>query len=242
LHRGLFTMESTPLPQLESLAAQVEAVGWGTAADMVEGNQLDRVTPQLPAIDERRGGVRDLLALAPSVGELAEHAGVRSVARAVLGPECFVVRALLFDKTPATNWKVAWHQDLTIAVAERIDVPGYGPWSTKGGILHVQPPTAVLEWMLAVRVHLDDCGPENGPLRIVPGSHRQGRLDVAAIRAWIERGTAVDCPIGRGGILAFRPLLLHASSRAAVPRRRRVIHIEFAGSELSGGLRWHTRR
>jgi ectoine hydroxylase-related dioxygenase (phytanoyl-CoA dioxygenase family) len=235
-------MPSSPSPPLKSLAAQIEAEGWGIAADVVEENRLDRVTAELPAVDERRGGLRDLLAAVPGVGRLAEHAGVRSVAQAVLGPDCFIVRALLFDKTPETNWKVAWHQDLTIAVHERIDVPGYGPWSTKAGIVHVQPPTAVLERMLAVRVHLDDCGTENGPLRIVPGSHRQGRLDADTIRAWIDRGTSVECPIGQGGILAFRPLLLHASSQAAAPGRRRVIHFEFARYELSGGLRWHTRR
>ncbi len=241
-------MSSSPLtpsalrPRLEALTLQVSAEGWGTAADMVEGDLTARVAAELPDIDERRGGVRDLLAVAPGVSELANHAGVRWVAQAVLGPECFVVRALLFDKTPETNWKVAWHQDLTITVAERREVAGYGPWSTKAGIVHVQPPVEVLQRMLAVRVHLDDCGPENGPVRVIPGSHRRGRLDAEAIRNQVESATPVECTVGRGGILAFRPLLLHASSQATVPGRRRVIHFEFASCELSGGLTWQTRR
>jgi ectoine hydroxylase-related dioxygenase (phytanoyl-CoA dioxygenase family) len=149
---------------------------------------------------------------------------------------------LLFDKTPDANWKVAWHQDLTIAVRERIDVPGYGPWSVKGGVVHVQPPTAVLEQMLAVRVHVDACGPENGPLRVLPGSHREGRLSQSEVDLRVKEGEPVRCAIARGGVLAFRPLLLHSSSQAAEPARRRVVHFEFAAAELSGGLAWQTRR
>ena len=38
--------------------------------------------------------------------------------------------------------------------------------------------------MLAVRVHLDDCGLENGPVRVLPGSHPNGRLSEAAIDGW----------------------------------------------------------
>jgi ectoine hydroxylase-related dioxygenase (phytanoyl-CoA dioxygenase family) len=226
----------------DSPAAQIEVEGWWVAAGVVEVGLLDQVAAELPAVGLRRGGIRDLLSASPGVGRLAEHPGVCEIAGKVLGPECFVVRALLFDKTPETNWKVAWHQDLTIAVARRIDVAGYGPWSTKGDVVHVQPPVEVLERMLAVRIHLDDCGPENGPVRVLPGSHRHGRLDDADIRDWAKRGSAVECQVARGGILAIRPLLLHASSEARVPGKRRVIHLEFAVGELSGELEWHTRR
>ena len=94
------------------------------------------------------------------------------------------VRAILFDKTPSANWKVVWHQDLTIAVRERGVVSGFGPWSEKEGVVHVQPPIELLERMLAVRVHLDDCGADNGPVRVLPASHRVGRLSGEAIDEW----------------------------------------------------------
>src|SRR5436305_11656262 len=61
------------------------------------------------------------------------------------------VRAIYFDKSAENNWAVAWHQDLTIAVQEHIDVPGYGPWSAKDGVVHVQPPVEILEQMITVR-------------------------------------------------------------------------------------------
>jgi hypothetical protein len=149
------------------------------------------------------------------------------------------VRAIYFDKSPATNWLVAWHQDLTVAVAERRDALGFGPWSVKDGVHHVQPPVELLEHMLAVRLHLDDANESNGALRVIPASHCHGRLDAEhseRLRAAIAESL---CGAAAGDALLMRPLLLHASSRATAPVRRRVLHIEYAACELPGGLAWH---
>ena len=155
------------------------------------------------------------------------------------GPENhFPVRVLLFDKSPRTNWNVPWHQDEFIAVAERNHVDGFGGWSVKEGVWHAQAPRAVLERMLTVRLHLDDCAPENGPLRVIPGSHRLGRLDVEAIADCRAKIPAEEIHCRAGDALVMRPLLLHASSKAARPFRRRVLHVEFASEELPGGLEW----
>ncbi len=108
----------------------------------------------------------------------------------------------------------------------------------KTGVQHVQPPVAILERMLTVRVHLDDCDAENGPLRMLPGSHAAGVLSPGEIRAWRHRTAVVECIVPAGGALLMRPLVLHASSASIVPRHRRVIHIEYAAAELPGGLRW----
>jgi ectoine hydroxylase-related dioxygenase (phytanoyl-CoA dioxygenase family) len=195
----------------------------------------------LTATSPGRGGVRGLLDL-PVVQALAQSAPVRAVATAALGPCCFAVRGILFDKTPDANWKVVWHQDLTIVVCERRDVAGFGPWTTKGGIPHVQAPETVLARMIAVRVHLDACDHVNGPVRVLPGSHREGRLSTKKIDTWKAKAEPVDCLVERGGILAFHPLLLHASSPAQTPAHRRVIHLEFAAAELRelpGGIAWY---
>jgi ectoine hydroxylase-related dioxygenase (phytanoyl-CoA dioxygenase family) len=199
---------------------------------------LTRDLTPLLQVDGARGGARHLLDR-PSVQALARSYPVRLVAEAALGPNCFAVRGILFDKTPAANWKVAWHQDLTIAVQERRDVTGFGPWSEKDGVPHVQPPVSLLERMVAVRVHLDDCGPGNGPVRVIPRSHRVGRLLPDAVDAWKAGHDAVGCVVPRGGILAFRTLTLHASSAATVPAHRRVVHLEFAADPLPGGLTWY---
>jgi ectoine hydroxylase-related dioxygenase (phytanoyl-CoA dioxygenase family) len=185
-----------------------------------------------------RGGARDLAENVPEVRQLADHPVVREAAAGALGPHCRPVRTLWFDKTPTANWPVVWHQDLTIAVRGRIDVEGYGQWSVKDGVDHVQPPASVLEQMVAVRVHLDECGSDNGPLRVLPGTHVFGKLSPEQIKELRRQEQEVECLAPRGGSLVMRPLLLHASSRTENPRHRRVIHIEFAACELAGGLRW----
>ncbi|WP_375755288.1 phytanoyl-CoA dioxygenase family protein [Corallococcus exercitus] len=231
----------------EELAARIEREGFAILPRGITPDTADALLHALRSVSEeaepaqRRGGVRNLLENVPAVHELARSAPVREAAGSVLGPHCFAVRGLLFDKTPDANWKVIWHQDLTVAVRERHDVPGFGPWSQKAGVPCVQPPTSILEAMVAVRVHLDDCGEDNGPVRVLAGSHLEGRLSSSRIPAWLERSTPVDCLVPRCGLLVMRPLLLHASSPARVPAHRRVIHLEFAASPLPGGLEWHSR-
>jgi ectoine hydroxylase-related dioxygenase (phytanoyl-CoA dioxygenase family) len=105
-------------------------------------------------------------------------------------------------------------------------------------VQHVQPPGEILEEMLAVRSRLDACGSDNGALRVIPGSHRHGRLTSEAIQDWIAGGDAVTCGLPAGGALLMRPLLLHASSEATSPAHRRVLHVELAANPLPGGLEW----
>jgi ectoine hydroxylase-related dioxygenase (phytanoyl-CoA dioxygenase family) len=181
--------------------------------------------------------VRNLLDLA-EIGELAGSAKVRELAEAVLGERAFAVRGILFDKIPEANWKVPWHQDVTIAVRARADVEGFGLWSTKAGILHVQPPAQVLERMISIRLHLDACDESNGALHVIPGSHRAGRIAETEIPSMLRKSHAHACVVGRGGALLMRPLLLHASSPSQTPAHRRVIHLDFACEQLPVPLKW----
>ncbi len=186
----------------------------------------------------RSFGARNLLRDCPPVAALANNRALNELVLPVLGPEAFGVRALFFDKWAGANWQVGWHQDLSIAVAERVEAPELTGWSLKQGVIHVQPPGNVLENMLTLRVHLDDCGEDNGPLRVLRGSHRHGRLNDEQIERWQRTGEAVTCLVQRRGVLLMRPLLMHASSPAKNPRHRRVIHLEYAANPLPCGLRW----
>jgi ectoine hydroxylase-related dioxygenase (phytanoyl-CoA dioxygenase family) len=228
---------------MDSIHQHLLRDGYATVADRLSPAEVDallRAVAHLPQDGESRGGHRDLFQL-PEIRELAAHPAILHWPRTVLGPQAFAVRAILFDKTPGANWKVAWHQDLTIPTKSARSVAGYGPWSEKAGIPHVQPPTEVLERMLTVRVHLDPCGLENGPVRVLPGSHTAGKLNGADIDAWRARVPAVDTPVGSGGLLLMRPLILHASSPATHPGHRRVIHLEYAADPLAEGLAWFER-
>jgi len=124
-----------------------------------------------------RGGVyaiRNLVPLSPPIRDLAQSPKLRAIVEAHLGDGVFPVRATLFDKIAGANWLVPPHQDLTICVTARIEVPGYGPWTRKAGVWHVQPPVRVLDRMVSVGIHLDDCGEVNGALRVVPGTDKLG--------------------------------------------------------------------
>jgi ectoine hydroxylase-related dioxygenase (phytanoyl-CoA dioxygenase family) len=185
-------------------------------------------------------GVRNLLEICPAARTLATNPSVRQFATAVLGDNAFAVRAIFFDKVPDANWSLFWHQDNVIAVKERREVPGFVAWSQKAGVWQVQPPAEILAQMVAVRVHLDDCGPGNGPLRVLPGSHRFGWLD-EELDDWKSRVPEVVCTVRCGGIVAMCPLTLHASAASVAAGHRRVIHIEYAAAELPAGLRWNNR-
>jgi ectoine hydroxylase-related dioxygenase (phytanoyl-CoA dioxygenase family) len=227
--------------ELHAFVQAIHERGWAATGPVLDPTSVLALRDELaPLAVDGRAGARNLLANT-RVRALAVAPAIRAYANAVLGNACFAVRAILFDKTRSANWKVVWHQDLTIATRARVDVEGYGPWTEKAGVAHVQPPVAVIEDMLAVRIHLDPCGADNGPVCVIDGSHRLGRLSATAIdeirRARPER----DCLAEQGAILAFRPLILHASAPARTPEHRRVIHIEYAAHALPAPLEWHQR-
>jgi ectoine hydroxylase-related dioxygenase (phytanoyl-CoA dioxygenase family) len=211
--------------------------------------EISHLTAAISAADPgeaalRRGGsvygMRHVARLVPAVAELVHNPVIRRLVEAVLGPEPALVRSLLFDKTPDANWNVAWHQDLTVAMREKVDCPGFTAWSVKAGVPHCQPPDEVLARMVALRLHLDPCAADNGALRVLPGSHRDGRLSDEAIDGWRATTPEVTCAADAGDVLLMRPLLLHASSASRVPGHRRVLQLEFAAAEpLPGGLRWY---
>jgi ectoine hydroxylase-related dioxygenase (phytanoyl-CoA dioxygenase family) len=218
------------------LQERIERDGFAVVPSCLDDETVEHLCSHL---SDTLYGIRNLLAV-PTVRELAVSAPVRTLAETVLGKNCFAVKGTFFNKTQESNWKVAWHQDLTIMVQVRREVHGYGPWTVKEGIVHAQPPADIMSRILAVRLHLDESEAENGPLRVIPGSHGQGRFSAEEVAEWPRRGS-LTCTVPRGGALLMRPLLLHASSACLVPKPRRVIHLEFTAEELPDGLKWYDR-
>lgn len=232
-----------------SITDTVEQQGFALARQVVDADTLHALTEALEASTEsgrrRRGSVyavRNLIEAVPEVARLAESSAIRTHIEPHLGAAAFAVRGLLFDKNEAANWNVPWHQDVSIAVRSRIETPGFQSWTSKEGVAHVQPPVSLLSRMLTVRLHLDPCGKDNGPLRIVPRTHQLGRLTPAQIEDIRRHQEAIDILADPGDLLIMRPLLLHASSSAAAPAHRRIVHIEYAAEPLPGGLEWHAAR
>ena len=184
-------------------------------------------------------GVRNLMNRVPSVRELANSPQLMSIAKEVLGEYAKPVRSVLFDKVPGANWNVAWHQDTSIALKERHEVAGFGPWTLKQGIVHVEPPQNYLAGMLTLRIHLDVANIETGVLRVVPGTHRGGRVRSKKLMQIVDSSEIVECVAFPGDVLLMSPLLFHSSRKAVVPHHRRVIHIEYSKMELPLPLEWY---
>ena len=148
------------------------------------------------------------------------------------------VRAILFDKSEAANWALGWHQDRTVAVDARAAVPGFGPWSVKAGFTHVEPPFALIEHMLTIRIHFDAVPSDNAPLLIAPGSHRLGRIPEREIEIVVDECGSAACLAERGDIWLYATPILHASAAAIEGRRRRVLQVDYTADTLPEPLRW----
>jgi Phytanoyl-CoA dioxygenase (PhyH) len=216
----------------------LDADGYALADIVLSAQQCEHIASSLPGlIAAGRGGIRNLIAH-PTVRRLLSHERLGIYLWSVVGRELVAVKATLFDKTAEANWRVQWHQDRAIAVKERMQVAGYGPWSTKAGMVHVEPPAEVLAQMLSIRIHLDECGADNGPMRVIPGSHDAGKLRDDELSRVVEDGSTVELYAPQGAMLLMRPLLVHASSAARSPVHRRVLHIELAPPEAISPLQW----
>lgn len=176
---------------------------------------------------EKRAGQRHLMNN-EAVNRFASEDRLLKIVRKYVGNGAVPYRATLFDKSPRANWLVVWHQDTALPLAKSFESDGWGPWSVKKGIRYAHAPTWALEKIVALRVSLDDSTEENGPLRVISGSHKYGVLEDAEILNIAHRETAVNCLTKIGGVVAMRPLLIHASSKARNNKPRRVLHIEYA--------------
>ncbi len=231
---------------------QVEQEGYAVLCGVYSTAQVDAILSDLStALAQPRGrsaaligpaggiyAARNVLALWPEAAQLGRVPPLQRAVEDILGPGFGLVRALYFDKPPEQSWALPWHKDLTIAVrANHLPSERFRNPTRKAGIPHVEAPVDVLQTMLTARIHLDEVTEENGPLRVIPGSHRCGKaLDLGAVapRSILANG---------GDVLLMRPLLAHCSNRShgGTSRHRRILHLEFAGSaELPDGYAWHT--
>lgn len=197
-------------------------------------------SPSLFRKTEDLFAIRRFLEAVPQAVSILFNERLKNIIANVAEPGSAVVKAIYFDKPAASNWFVAYHQDLTVSVRERINVTGFGSWTKKEGGFAVQPPAELLQKTVTVRIHLDDTDESNGALRVLPGTHRRGIVRTEAIAP--EQQEEVFCPVQKGGVMVMKPLLFHASGRTTNGRQRRVVHLELSNGSLPGGLAWSEYR
>jgi ectoine hydroxylase-related dioxygenase (phytanoyl-CoA dioxygenase family) len=217
----------------------VKNLGFGIIPGVLPDDEPTSVLTDLSksSLPRSKAGIRHMLS-DKTVIALAHDSRLISIAQKVVGPNAMPFHATLFDKSPNANWLVVWHQDTALPLQEKNDSTGWGPWSVKQGVHYAHAPASALERVVALRIHLDDSTPENGPLRILPATHEMGVLSDDSIEQASARIKPTECVAARGSIVVMRPLAIHASSKSQTEHPRRVLHIEYADSlTIAAGMK-----
>jgi Phytanoyl-CoA dioxygenase (PhyH) len=219
------------------MALDFERDGAAIVVANVSSENIAELREEFSKLDFRAGARP--FALSSLVSYLISNKGCFGAAARELGlGAARAVRVLAFDKTPESNWNLGWHQDRVIALKERREVSGFGTWTLKGGVPHVEAPFDILKNMFSLRLHLDHCGAENGALKILPGSASLGKLVDSEVRELSKRVTPFTCELALGEILAMKALTIHASEPSQKPSHRRVLHVDYCICELPHSLEW----
>src|SRR5271154_960119 len=220
------------------LRKQIKEHGFAIERDVLAASEIAHLLGELRVADlpRSRAGIRHAMQHA-SVARIARDTRLLGFAQEVLGAAAIPFRATLFDKSPISNWLVAWHQDTALPLRERKEVEGWGPWSVKDGVIYAHASPSALSQVLALRLHLDDSRTESGPLRVLPGTHQRGVLTDEEMSKLAGELPANECTVNAGGVLLMRPLIVHASSKSRSEMPRRVLHIEYSAKRiLAAGL------
>lgn len=206
--------------------------GFTIIEGLITEDQLSQIEQQLMQFKLTNAGSRELLTQ-PWCQQLAETLKMNAQLAHLLPINTVAIQCTYFKKTAEKNWLVALHQDLSIPVRHYLSAEGFSGWSHKQNMLFVQPPIQYMEQLVAVRVHIDDCLHEHGPLKVVAGTHRDGKIAEADLPRIRDQIGEQECTVVKGDAVIMRPLIVHSSSKAIQTNGRRVLHFLFAPATLA---------
>ncbi|MFK7982094.1 MAG: phytanoyl-CoA dioxygenase family protein [Saprospiraceae bacterium] len=235
---GKFLEKNSAYSQKE-ISEKLDKQGFVTLPAVFSEKVIDTLLKLIKASKSTQNNfaIRQFFETVPEAKQVVFNTAFQAFLKQNIGENYFLIKAIYFDKPPAANWIVPWHQDLTITTNQKVLHAGYAKWRLKNGVHYVHPPIEILENIVTIRIHLDNCSLENGALSVIPGSHRNGidkKLD-------FTQEKPVICEVEKGGLLLMKPLLFHASKRTTNNLNRRVIHLEFANTELMSPLTYRER-
>jgi hypothetical protein len=148
--------------------------------------------------------------------ELTRHAGILAVLKDLLGPAIRFDTSKLNMKPGEGGSPVEWHQDWAFYPATNDD-------------------------LCAVGVMLDDCDLENGPLMVIPGSHRGGVYShhtdgyfcgaIAADSPGVDFGAAKPLVGHAGSISVHHVRAVHGSAPNRSARTRQLLLLQYAAAD-----------
>lgn len=135
------------------------------------------------------------------------------LAELFVGPDIALFASHYISKPPYSGQQVLWHQD--------------------GAFWPLEPVKVVTLWLA-----VDHSTPENGCVRLIPGSHKR---DLAAIRdntevenvlgaemaAEVDESEAVDMVLAPGDVEVHHPNIVHGSNANTSPHRRCGLTIRY---------------
>ncbi|PIT15095.1 hypothetical protein BGI32_06245 [Snodgrassella alvi] len=209
-----------------------EQNGYAVINALITPQQLTEIEQQLEQVNLTTAGNRELLTL-PWCQLLANDLKTNTLLTTLLPEKPIAIQYTLFKKSADKNWLVPLHQDLSIAVRHRFSDSRFIGWSHKQNILFVHPPAQYMQQLVAVRLHIDDCLHEHGPLKVVAGTHQHGRIAESELRQLRDQQGEQECILSKGGAVIMRPLIVHSSSKAIQTNGRRVLHFLYAPATLA---------
>ena len=153
--------------------------------------------------------------------ELSTHPAVLDVIEDVLGPDILVHSASIFSKPPRSRGYVSWHQD--------------------GAYWGLSEPGVTSAW-----IALSESTPENGCLRVVPGSHTRRVLPFTETRGAadnllasgmevaveVDESEAVDVALRAGEMSLHHSNIIHGSRPNRSTGRRTGFIVRFVTPAL----------
>lgn len=236
------------MKDLQNHKTEISEKGFAIINQVFSEEEISQIIDVIDSIDTSKEtfrksedlfAIRQFLKEVPESHQLIFNDNIKKIINEVFGNGYFVVKSIYFDKPEKSNWYVFYHQDLTISVDKKLNLNGFGPWTTKQNQFAVQPPIDFLKNIFTIRIHLDDTDENNGALKVVPNSHSKEIYRPETIDWNVE--TEKICSVNKGGIMIMKPLILHGSNRTTNNQKRRVIHIEFSNMELPEEINWSER-
>ncbi|WP_244215313.1 phytanoyl-CoA dioxygenase family protein [Pedobacter miscanthi] len=165
---------------------EIGQLGFSIIDNIFSGSEIETISALIKQADATKDTFRksdDLFAIRQFLKEIPEtisiifNSNLKNVIKQLFGEDYFLVKSIYFDKPETSNWFVSYHQDLTISVDRKIEIPGFGPYTNKHNQFAVQPPLNILESNFTIRIHLDDTNEENGALKVIPIRTAKASID-----------------------------------------------------------------
>ncbi len=208
------------LGQTTHLREQFERDGYVVVENVIDAGLVDEARQHVEWLLARNPGLRPeqlghtLMADDPFWVRLIADDRLLDIAKQFIGPDIALFASHYIAKPPHDGQAVLWHQD--------------------GSFWPLDPMEVVTLWLA-----VDDSTPENGCMRVIPGTHRMGlkelrrRDDVVSVlgadtdSAYFDESWAADVVLRAGGVSIHHPTIVHGSDANNSAKWRRGLTIRY---------------